>query len=496
MRYPIFVALIAFFPIWVLAARAAENSDNVLTYHADAARSGHYVMPGLTWTKAADMRPDEAFEGHVPGNVYAQPLYWRPAGAAHGLVVVATEDNVVVALDAITGKTVWQRRLGKPIPLSEQPCGNIDPLGITGTPVIDERTGDLYFDAFFDQGKGPRHFVFGLSLADGAVLPGWPVDEVEALGALGMTVDPAVQYQRGALTIVGDKLYVPYSGHFGGCGDYHGLVVGLRMDKPGIFAAWRTSGPSGGVWAPGGIAYDGHDLYIATGGALGETEWGGSEAVIRLPPDLIWRQTSQAFFAPSDWSESGDLGGVNPLPLDLPEGGKGSTLVMALGAGREYLLDRSDLGGIGHPLATLRQNGGGPIGSPATYRVGGDLLVAFRVNNKICPGALHTAGVAAVRVTGGQNPAMTQQWCAGLDGEGAPIVTTSDGEADPIVWIVGAEGDNQLHGFRGDDGKELFVSDEIPSSVANLRHFMTILAAAGRLYFAGDGRVLAFSFMH
>jgi outer membrane protein assembly factor BamB len=27
-------------------------------------------------------------------------------------VIVATEDNVVAALDAITGTTVWQQRLG------------------------------------------------------------------------------------------------------------------------------------------------------------------------------------------------------------------------------------------------------------------------------------------------------------------------------------------------------------------------------------------------
>jgi len=56
------------------------------------------------------------------------------------------------------------------------------------------------------------------------------------------------------------------------------------------------------------------------------------------------------------------------------------------------------------------------------------------------------------------------------------------------VWILGAEGDNKLHGFRGDDGQALFTSDPLDG----LRHYATILAAAGRLYFAGDGRVYAF----
>src|SRR5271170_6419023 len=138
MRLPPFAAVAA---VILTCASAARGTDSVTvpTYHADAARSGHYVVPGLTWARAGDVRRDAAFDGRVPGNVYAQPLYWHPAGAARGLVIVATEDNAVVALDPVTGSTVWQSRLGPAVPLSKLECGNIDPLGITGTPVIDQR---------------------------------------------------------------------------------------------------------------------------------------------------------------------------------------------------------------------------------------------------------------------------------------------------------------------------------------------------------------------
>jgi outer membrane protein assembly factor BamB len=64
-----------------------------------------------------------------------------------GLLFVATEDNIVQALDANTGKAVWRRSLGSPVPLSALSCGNINPLGITGTPVIDEVTQAIYVDA-------------------------------------------------------------------------------------------------------------------------------------------------------------------------------------------------------------------------------------------------------------------------------------------------------------------------------------------------------------
>ena len=103
MRFSIFAAPIVAILLCAPMSRAGESDTTVPTYHADEARRGHYVVPGLTWARAADFKRDLAFDGHVPGNVYAQPLYWRPAGAARGLVIAATEDNVVAALDAVTG---------------------------------------------------------------------------------------------------------------------------------------------------------------------------------------------------------------------------------------------------------------------------------------------------------------------------------------------------------------------------------------------------------
>ena len=103
--------------------------------------------------------------------------------------------------------------------------------------MIDESSGALYLDAMVDRADGPRHLVFGLSLTDGAVLPGWPVGVASSLQALGMSFNAPAQNQRGALTLAGDRLYVPYGAHYGECGDFHGWVVGLRMDRPAAFGA-------------------------------------------------------------------------------------------------------------------------------------------------------------------------------------------------------------------------------------------------------------------
>ena len=105
----------------------------------------------------------------------------------------ATEDNVVQAFDATTSKELWRRAVGCPVRRSSLPCGNINPLGITGTPVIDPATQAIYFDAAVERPNGPRHEVFGLSLKDGSVLPGWPVDVAETLQRAGRHFDPRIQ---------------------------------------------------------------------------------------------------------------------------------------------------------------------------------------------------------------------------------------------------------------------------------------------------------------
>jgi hypothetical protein len=83
-----------------------------------------------------------------------------------------------------------------------------------------------------------------------------------------------------------------------------------------------------------------------------------------------------------------------------------------------------------------------------------------------------------------------------MNGGGAPIVTTTDGTSEPIVWAAGAEGDDRLHGFRGDNGEELFSGRASGDGMSGLRHFATILVAGGRFYIAGDGRIFAFQVPH
>jgi hypothetical protein len=112
----------------------------VLEHHAGPRRNGRYVQPTLTRAAAATMQLDPSFGGIVKGNVYAQPLYVADGPGGRGTFFVATEDNELDAIDEATGARVWTRTLGPATPRTGAGCGNVSPLGVTGTP--DRRRGE------------------------------------------------------------------------------------------------------------------------------------------------------------------------------------------------------------------------------------------------------------------------------------------------------------------------------------------------------------------
>jgi len=467
---------------------------DVLTYHGAADRSGHYIIPALSWDRARALRFDTYCRSRVSGHVYAQPLHWH-GEQGRPILIVATEDDVVHALDARTGAAVWTRPLGKPVARSALPCGNINPLGITGTPVIDASKRAVYLDAAVETGSGPRHRVFALSLDDGSVLPGWPVDVAEALAHEYRPFAPAAQNQRGALAILAGRVFIPFGGHFGDCGDYHGVVVGISLADPGDVVSWQTRARGGGIWAPGGLSSDGQSLFAATGNTFGASHYMDGETVVRLDKDLHRSTDKRDFFAPSDWQaldrEDADLGGSGPLPLRVPGAGGDKALLLALGKDRKaYLLDRDDLGGIGGELAAAAVAARRIITAPAAYPAPDGVFVALQAEGAQCPAGSDGNGLVALKIRAQPQPGVSTAWCASVRGAGAPIVTTTDGHSEPIVWMLGAEGDGRLHGLRGDTGEPLVAGPPL----AGLRHFQTLIATPDRLYVAADGTIYAFAF--
>lgn len=301
------------------AAPGVSPADDWLTYHHDAARSGVAAdQAPLGTVKKAWTSPA------LDGKVYAQPLI------AGDKVIVATEGDSVYALARDSGAQVWRANLGQPVDGKSLPCGNIDPSGITGTPVVDAGTGTVYAVAFL--ADGPHHELFALDLGSGAVR--WH----RAIDPPGLSAK--VEQERGAAVLGGGRVYVPYGGLAGDCGPYKGAVVSAAADGSGDLAAYIVpTTREGGIWAPGGPVIDGGGhVWVATGNTESSSKFDYGNAVIHLDPGL----KPVDYFAPTNWAalnrDDTDLGSATPTLL--PDG-----RVFIIGKeGIGFLLDGAHLG--------------------------------------------------------------------------------------------------------------------------------------------------------
>ncbi len=482
MKKSLFVILC----VAALSRVAPANAQvSVTQHHNHDSRDGLYVDAAFTHDAAAGLRRIMAFNGTITGNVYAQPLYVVNRTTHKPMIIVATQSNNVYALDASTGTVIWQRNVGTPI-TSGLPCGNISPLGITGTPIVNVASRSLFLDAETTPSPGVfKHMIYSLNVDTGAIKPGWPVDVSAAVPGF----ESSVQSQRAALGIVGNTLYVPYGGRFGDCGSYHGRLVGVPINNPASVMNWATEARGGGVWGIGGVADDGSSPFVATGNTFGAGGvWSGGEAIIRLQPGPVFSGSPTDYWAPTNWQnlDNGDtdLGGSGPVLIDVP-GATPSSLVLALGKdGKAYLLDRSNLGGISAPVASLRVTNGAIIQAAATYRTAQGTYVAFRASSST---------LSAFRITATNPPTIVPAWDVSRNGVGSPFVTSTDGTSNTIVWVVGSSGDQRLHGYDGDTGDEIFTGGGPNELMAGTHSYSTTgIAVRGRIYVATDNKVYAF----
>src|SRR5437588_11999415 len=155
------------------AVPGIDAQVNVTQEHNNPSRDGLYIDAAFTPAAAAGLTRDLTFDGTISGNVYAQPLYIE-GGPSGPMIIALTESNNVYALDATTGTVIWQVNVG-PAVTSGLTCTNINPAGITGTPVVDLASRSLFFDALID-GPTKKHFTYSFNVDPGTTNAGCPVD--------------------------------------------------------------------------------------------------------------------------------------------------------------------------------------------------------------------------------------------------------------------------------------------------------------------------------
>jgi outer membrane protein assembly factor BamB len=426
-------------PLASPAPSATGTQADWLTYDRTADRGG------LSVTTPAPGQVRKAWTARVDGAVYAQPLV---AGLT---VIIATENDTVYALNAATGAVRWSRHLASPVP-SGLPCGNVDPSGITGTPVADTSSGRLWVVTFTAQ-PSYQHTLWALSLASGRTISHRAID-------LPGT-DLKAQQQRGALALLGSRVYVPLGGLYGDCSDYKGRVVGAPVSGHGPLVSFTTDNErQAGIWAPAGEAVRDNSLYVATGNGMPYNQVADSDSVLRLSPAL----TVQSRFTPSNFEalSAGDQDLGSTAPALLP-GGR----VFEIGKeGVGYVLDGSRLGGTGGELASARVCEGG---------FGGDAVDGGTVVFS-CYQSLR-----AVQVSTGASPRLTTRWSVTGGNPGPPII------AGGVVWDVDRNG--TLSGYRLSTGQRVFSTRDTSPTTS----FPSLAASGTRLIVPAGTAVACFT---
>ena len=362
------------------------------TYHHDAQRTG------LTTATPAFTGFSAGWKASLDGAVYGQPIVLGTT------VVAATEGGSLYGLSLSTGAVLWRAHIADPISQSLLPCGDIDPLGITGTPAYDPSDGLVLAVA---ETAGGHHTLAGVSLATGAIVFHRTLDPLSGT--------PIASQQRGAILVANGRVYVAYGGLAGDCASYIGQVVSVASNGSGTPIGWAVpTTREGGIWAPAGPVEDTNGtILVAAGNGASNTTYDGSDSVTRLSPTL----SRLDYFAPSTWANDNDndldLGSMSPVLV----GGK---VFIAGKRGTGYLLDPAHFGGVGGQVTQIgpfcKPFGGASVSGSTAYLPCND-------------------GIRAVSVSGGT---MTVAWHAASNLTGPPVIAsgtvyTTDGSGAVVA---------------------------------------------------------------
>jgi len=423
------------------AGTSVIQGSDWTTYHHDNTRTGYLANePDAKQLKSA-------WRAALDGAVYAEPL------VVGGHVIVATEGDSLYSLDAATGKVLWHTNVGTPVQLATLPCGDINPLGITGTPVYDPATGLIFAAAEI---SGPGHILVGVDAVSGQVRVRRLID------VNGM--EPKTHQQRAALVLANGMVYVSYGGLAGDCGNYHGMVVALHTDGTGDLLFYQVPTPrEGGIWAPSGPAVDSDGkVYVAVGnGSTTSGDWDHTDSVLRLSSTLKLEDG----FAPTQWqadnNSDADLGSMGPTLL--PNG-----LIFIEGkSGVGYVLHANKLGGVGGQIQTVNVCQGVAMGGTAS--IGSQVFVP-------CSDGVHQITVAA----DGQ---ATPGWRGPSSGSVMPPVVGGH-----TLYCISRTG--TLYALNSDTGA-IRAQIDLEAAKTELPHFITPTVSGGRVFVGNNTGISA-----
>jgi hypothetical protein len=474
----------------------------VLERNLHPSRDGLFTQPKLTKAAVATLTADTAFAAKFTGDMWASPLYMSNGPGNKGAFFAVSTNNNVYAIDETTGAIIWTKSIGSAPQQSGAGCGQVNPVGITSTPVIDAAKRIIYVAGAVGTASIDHHEIHALNIDTGMEVTGWPVD-LTGTKSGSVTFNQKPQNQRSALSLVNGTLYVAYGGHVGDCGDYRGWVIGVDTADPTKRGGWVTLDDKGsGIWAAGGMASDGKAVFAATGN---HTPFGqhandrtttDSEAVVRITGLGVLDRKDENLFFPEDWKtmddNDADLGGSNPVYFSVPGATPPNYIAQISKHGKLYILNATNLGGMAGAVTTINVVTGtanmAVKTAPTIYRTAEGTHVTFSTDSAAaCPMSGTGPRIVSVLLTGSPLTGKVD-WCAPQTGQvTAPISTTTDGTADAVVWYLSG---GKLTAVDGDTGANLYTS---ANTCTGARRWTSPIAVKGRIVVGADAQLCSWS---
>jgi outer membrane protein assembly factor BamB len=440
---PVFVIFVV-----VVLATPAFAVNEWPVYHGNNTRTGNdTTAPSLNplhnaWTRGLD------------GKVYAEPLVFD------GRVFAVTQNDTVYALDAHDGAILWSRHVGTPMTnvSAQVGCGNVDPLGILSTPVIDTATKTIYVLATNEISfQHIEHKLIGLN-----ALTGTPEISANADPPANAQNPKQIQ-QRTALALGNGRIYIGYGGYAGDCGNYHGWMVSLTEAGTGkvSFDVTPNLGPAGegAIWAGGsGPGIDGTgNVYVATGNPDPDNNNDLGESILKFDNSAAMHLVGSTKTFPGG---DNDLGSTAPALL-------GNNLLFQIG--KQHLGLLVDATTMGAPLHTLGMCNGVDADGGTAWD-GSHLYVP-------CNDGIQQVNINTASKT------MSLGWKGpGENSAGPPII--ADGVVWSVEWTSGT-----LFALNPANGQTLFTTS-VGSAVP---HFVTPTSALGLVLVGTNSGVTAFA---